>query len=144
MSERLNSIFREYYADKPFIDRFATEPARAVDVITPVIHTNELWQANLLSFYREVPVHKLLINATQSGIDSHALLHYMDAGKIQTRPLWQPAHLSPAHGGMRATDCEVAERLNGDEISLPSSVGLTCETQEQVIGVVRKAREHKE
>lgn len=61
MNERLHSIFREYYTDKPFVDRFATEPAGAVDVIIPVIHTNELWQANLLSFYREIPIHQLLI-----------------------------------------------------------------------------------
>jgi glycosyltransferase involved in cell wall biosynthesis len=61
MSERLTSIFREYYADKSFVDRFAVEPAMGVDVIIPVIHTNELWEANLLSFYREIPIHKLLI-----------------------------------------------------------------------------------
>ena len=61
MNERLNSIFREYYSDKPFVDRFIAEPTRAVDVIIPVIHTNELWEANLLSFYREIPIHKLLI-----------------------------------------------------------------------------------
>jgi hypothetical protein len=61
MNERLYSIFREYYADKPFIDRYLTEAKDAVDVIIPVIHTNELWKANLLSFYREIPIHKLLI-----------------------------------------------------------------------------------
>lgn len=61
MNERLNSIFREYYADKPFVDLFAAEPAVAVDVIIPVIHTNELWETNLLSFYREIPIRKLLI-----------------------------------------------------------------------------------
>lgn len=61
MNERLNSIFKEYYSDKPFVDRFIAEPTRAVDVIIPVIHTNELWETNLLSFYKEIPIHKLLI-----------------------------------------------------------------------------------
>lgn len=60
-NERLNSIFREYYADKPFIDRYLTEANDAIDVIIPVVHTNELWKANLFSFYREIPIHKLLI-----------------------------------------------------------------------------------
>jgi len=60
-NERLNSIFREYYADKPFIDRYLTEAKDAIDVIIPVVHTNELWEANLLSFYREIPINKLLI-----------------------------------------------------------------------------------
>jgi len=61
MNKRLNSIFSEYYTDKPLVDRFVADPTRAVDVIIPVIHTNELWEANLLSFYREIPIHKLLI-----------------------------------------------------------------------------------
>ena len=60
-NEKTNSIFREYYGDKPFIDRYLTEPNAAVDVIIPVVHTNELWKANLLSFYREIPINKLLI-----------------------------------------------------------------------------------
>jgi glycosyltransferase involved in cell wall biosynthesis len=60
-NERFNSIFREYYAEKPFIDRFLTQANDAIDVIIPVVHTNELWEANLLSFYREIPINKLLI-----------------------------------------------------------------------------------
>lgn len=61
MRENSTSIFREYYQDTPFVDRYAREPERAVDLIVPVIHTNEIWRANLLSFYREVPVRNLLI-----------------------------------------------------------------------------------
>lgn len=60
-NERIDSIFREYYADKPFIDRYLTQVGDAIDVIIPVIHTNELWKANLLSFYREIPINRLLI-----------------------------------------------------------------------------------
>jgi glycosyltransferase involved in cell wall biosynthesis len=55
------SIFARYYEFEPFIDRFEVESDRAVDVIIPVIHTNELWRANLLSIYREVPVNRLII-----------------------------------------------------------------------------------
>lgn len=55
------SIFEQYYAPQPITDRYATDSARAVDVIIPVIHTNELWRANLVSIYREIPVHSLII-----------------------------------------------------------------------------------
>ena len=79
----------------------------------------------------------LLIDAAQFGMDSRALLRGLDADKIQTRPLWQPAHLSPAHRGMRATDCTVAERLNRDALSLPCSVGLTEADQQRVIEAVK-------
>lgn len=55
------SIFRTYYSDVPFVDRFETQPDAGVDVIIPVIHTNELWRTNLFSLYREIPIHKLFI-----------------------------------------------------------------------------------
>ena len=55
------SIFKEYYSDNPFYDQFAHHPNGAVDVIIPIIHTNELWETNLKSFYREIPINRLLI-----------------------------------------------------------------------------------
>lgn len=61
MEQKSISIFRRYFANEPFVDRFANEPEGAVDVLIPVIHTNELWKSNLLSIYREIPVNRLLI-----------------------------------------------------------------------------------
>jgi hypothetical protein len=61
MSDNDISIFQRYYSEELFIDRFLAEPEAAVDVIIPVIHSNELWKANLRSFYREIPIHRLLI-----------------------------------------------------------------------------------
>lgn len=60
-TESQPSIFQRYYSDEPFVDRYASDPAGAVDVIIPVIHSNELWEANLQSIYREIPVARLLI-----------------------------------------------------------------------------------
>jgi glycosyltransferase involved in cell wall biosynthesis len=61
MTNRSDSIFRRYYSHEIFQDRYHVNPQDAVDVIIPVIHTNELWESNLLSFYREIPIHTLLI-----------------------------------------------------------------------------------
>lgn len=55
------SIFSEYYQEKPFYDRFLEAEDEGIAVIIPTVHTNELWRANLLSIYREVPVKQLLI-----------------------------------------------------------------------------------
>ena len=55
------SIFKEYFSEQAFVDRFASRPEGAVDVIIPIIHTNELWRVNLLSLYREIPIARLLI-----------------------------------------------------------------------------------
>jgi len=56
-----NSIFREYYTETPSKDKYIENQADAVDVIIPIVHTNELWEANLRSFYREIPINRLLI-----------------------------------------------------------------------------------
>lgn len=56
------SIFERYYKDVPFVDRYVRDNQVAVDVIIPIIHTNELWETNLKSIYREVPVNRLLIS----------------------------------------------------------------------------------
>lgn len=55
------SIFSLYYSDETFVDRYAQNPDEAVDVIIPVIHTNELWRKNLISIYREIPVNRLIL-----------------------------------------------------------------------------------
>lgn len=55
------SIFRQYYSNPQFYDRYEAEDLDGVDVIIPVINTNELWERNLLTFYREIPINRLLI-----------------------------------------------------------------------------------
>jgi hypothetical protein len=56
------SIFKEYFSDQIFYDRYVDDDSNSVDVIIPVYHTNELWRANLHSIYREIPVRRLLIS----------------------------------------------------------------------------------
>lgn len=60
-NESQDTIFRRYYQEVPFVDRYAGNPVEGVDVILPVIHSNELWDANLRSFYREIPIRRLLL-----------------------------------------------------------------------------------
>jgi hypothetical protein len=55
------SIFSRYYRKETLVDRYAVDKESAVDVIIPIIHTNELWRANLHSIYREIPVNRLLL-----------------------------------------------------------------------------------
>jgi hypothetical protein len=53
------SIFGRYYTQEPFVDRYVENSDGAVDIVIPVLHSNELWRSNLISIYREVPVHRL-------------------------------------------------------------------------------------
>ena len=59
------SIFQEYYSKQEFVDKYIQDPTDAIDVIIPVYHTNELWRANLISIFREIPVKRLLISDEQ-------------------------------------------------------------------------------
>jgi len=81
----------------------------------------------------------VLVDAPVFGATSRELVAALDAVGVQARPLWQPVHLSPAHRGHVSPACPVAERLNRDAVSLPSSVGLTAVEQQRVIALVRQA-----
>ena len=88
-------------------------------------------------------MYTILVDATLYGMDSRALMRKLAAQSIQTRPLWQPIHLSKAHQGAYAADCSVAERLNRDAISLPSSVGLLSKEQAYVVSIIEAVKERK-
>lgn len=51
-------------------------------------------------------MYSVLVEEEQYGIDSRALLRRLDRMSIQSRPLWQPLHQSPAHAG--------AQTMGGD------------------------------
>lgn len=77
-----------------------------------------------------------LIDAAAYGDDSRALMHRLSSLRIQSRPLWQPLHRSPAHAGSPAADAPNADRIAAGALSLPSSVGLSESDQDRVIAAV--------
>ena len=70
--------------------------------------------------------------------NSRPLMKALAGEGIQTRPLWQPLHLSPAQSGSPQNDCPVAEELYRRCLSLPSSVGLSEKDQDRVIEAVTR------
>jgi len=80
------------------------------------------------------------VDAEAFGMDSRGLLDFLGKRAIQTRPLWQPMHLSPAHAGCASWHIEVATQLNRVCLSLPCSVGLTVADQTRVIETLGEAQ----
>ena len=80
----------------------------------------------------------VLVDRESFGMESRTLLKALAEEKIQTRPLWQPLHLSPAHCEAQVLGGAVAERLYRDAISLPCSVGLGGEDQRRVIETLQQ------
>jgi dTDP-4-amino-4,6-dideoxygalactose transaminase len=70
------------------------------------------------------------------GMNARVLMRSFAEAGIQTRPLWQPLHLSPAHRGAQVVGGQVAEELWYSALSLPCSVGLTRPEQKRVMDLV--------
>ncbi len=81
-------------------------------------------------------MYTVLIDERESRIDSRGLLRALAGLKIQTRPLWQPIHRSPAHRSSNGRSCPNADALCSQAISLPCSVGLLPAEQDQVIEAI--------
>jgi perosamine synthetase len=82
-------------------------------------------------------LYTVLVDPNEFGLTSRELLRALERVGIQTRPLWQPMHLSRPHIDCESTDCRTAEHLNQVALSLPCSVDLTEADQDRVIGAIR-------
>lgn len=78
----------------------------------------------------------VLIDEKEYGEDSRGLMKRLARRGIQARPLWEPLHRSQALAGVQSVGGEVADDINRRALSLPSSVGLTPEQVQEVIGAV--------
>ncbi len=122
-------LLDEYIAAKRRIARRYRESLKDILGLTPMREAS--WAFSVFWMYT------LLVDATRYGIDSRALLRLFESGRIQTRPLWQPMHLSPSQAGCQSYCCDEAVRINRDALSLPCSVGLDTDAQDRVIGTLR-------
>lgn len=84
-------------------------------------------------------MYTILVDPIRFGIDARGLLRILESQKIQTRPLWQPIHLSPAHAMKGSRSLPVAEHLADHALSLPCSVNLSSQDQDRVIGAIAAA-----
>jgi perosamine synthetase len=84
-------------------------------------------------------LYTVMVDEAACGLDSRRLMAALAGHGIQSRPLWQPLHQSPALAGSHAHRVEEAPRLHQQGLSLPCSVGLAPEDQERVIAAIRNS-----
>jgi perosamine synthetase len=84
-------------------------------------------------------MYTVLIDPERFGMDARALHRLLAGQRIETRPLWQPIHRSPAHRSAAPAHCPVADELHERGLSLPCSVGLSGQQQQRVIDAIRDA-----
>jgi perosamine synthetase len=108
-------------------------------------YNRELQDVPGVEFMKEAPwafstswLYTIRIDEREYGLDSRALLNHLNQNGIQSRPLWQPMHHSPAHKDSPSFHIEIADAVHRDAVSLPSSVGLNELDQERVISAIRR------
>ena len=69
----------------------------------------------------------VLIDEDQLGFSRQVLLKELHESGIDARPLWRPIHLSRAHVVDTRVHAPVAEKIYGQALSLPCSVGLDAD-----------------
>ena len=82
-------------------------------------------------------LYTIRIDPNGFGMDRHELWRRLDAQGIETRPLWQPLHRSPALKDCRSYRVAVADEIQAGALSLPSSTGLSADDRTRVIGALR-------
>lgn len=87
-------------------------------------------------------MYTFLVDETGFGMNSRQLMRSLHDRKIQTRPLWQPLHQSPAHQAPHSPEAPVAEEIHARALSLPCSVGLSAEDQSRVIEAILALARH--
>jgi pyridoxal phosphate-dependent aminotransferase EpsN len=80
-----------------------------------------------------------LIDEKRFGCSRDELIRVLDAGNVESRPVWKPMHLQPLYAGCARYGGAVAEDLFRRGICLPSSSSLSAEDQLYVINRVRAA-----
>jgi perosamine synthetase len=81
-------------------------------------------------------LYTILVDNQYGCGDSRLLLKRLKEKDIETRPLWQPLHRNPVYRDSQTTDCSVSEQLFQQALSLPSSVGLSQQSQDYVISQI--------
>jgi len=76
------TFFYKIFEKQELIDRKVLYNEEAVDVIIPIFNTNQLFEKNLFSFYREIPINKLIIGNGGSTDDSIETLKKFPRVKI--------------------------------------------------------------
>jgi perosamine synthetase len=118
----------DYIAAKRRIARRYNEAFEDVSGITPMQEAD--WAFSIFWMYT------VLVDEPNYGLDSRTLLTKLNQAGVQSRPLWQPLHRSPAHVSWGSKGCPIAERLKENALSLPCSVELTRLDQQQVIDLL--------
>jgi hypothetical protein len=59
-SDPSSGVITWLFENHPFFD-LGSDSSEQIDVIIPLLHSNQLWEQNLKTYYREIPIGKLIV-----------------------------------------------------------------------------------
>jgi perosamine synthetase len=68
-----------------------------------------------------------------------SIYEFLAGNNIQSRPIWQPMHLSPAYIHLNSRKCPISELLQDCCLSIPCSINLSKSQAEQVAAQLKIA-----
>lgn len=68
-----------------------------------------------------------------------SIYEFLAGNKIQSRPIWQPMHQSPAYAHLNSRKCPISELLQDNCLSIPCSVNLSKSQAEHVAAQLKFA-----
>lgn len=75
----------------------------------------------------------ILVNETSLGIDRETVRLHLEKDNIESRPLWKPMHMQPVFKGTPYYGNDVAEKLFGQGLCLPSGSNLTKDDLNRIV-----------
>ena len=88
-------------------------------------------------------MYTVLVDDDVYGMNSRDLLLELRRMGIETRPLWQPLHQSPAHIDSQSYKVHVAEWIYKRALSLPCSAGISDDDRQTVVNALRVLEGHR-
>ncbi|WP_152999015.1 MULTISPECIES: DegT/DnrJ/EryC1/StrS family aminotransferase [Curtobacterium] len=79
----------------------------------------------------------VVVDPDRAGWAASDLARALAAADVESRPLWKPMHLQPAHAGADAAVTGVAESLFLRGLALPSGSSLCDDDLDRVLSVIR-------
>lgn len=81
------------------------------------------------------------IDPAQAGFDREQLRLALEAGNIESRPLWKPMHLQPVFAGASYRGGDVAARAFDDGLCLPSGSAMSDADLDRVCAIAERLAE---
>jgi pyridoxal phosphate-dependent aminotransferase EpsN len=79
----------------------------------------------------------ITVDPARFGASREDVRGALEAGDIESRPVWKPMHLQPVFAGFRARGGSVSEAIFADGLCLPSGTNLTKYDLKRITDVVR-------